>query len=246
MRKDIQLRPDIYNIERVFANGAGMAIVKLRDSDFSFQTYLNNFIKDVQTSKEYDSYSFNELALLTANLTKQIISQAGKNQYNLESVAWEMGILCYVWRNCLDVCNKEFDKIFIASWEIYFTISEDLNFKFTSSDHLRYENGAHVSGPHGGATRMIEVEQKSSETFIVTIYNLQGEHSIWQNNIQMSPKQMKLISKDKDLIELRGYGQDDFGGLFSNYGISINLNNDDICKITLHIYNRCIDVVYLK
>lgn len=33
-----------------------------------------------------------------------------------------------------------------------------LNFIFKSSDHLRYENGEHVSGPHGGARRAVKVE----------------------------------------------------------------------------------------
>ena len=32
----------------------------------------------------------------------------------------------------------------------------DLNFVFKSSDHLRYENGKHVSGPHGGAGRAVQ------------------------------------------------------------------------------------------
>ena len=37
-----------------------------------------------------------------------------------------------------------------------------LDFVFKSSDHLRYENGRQVSGPHGGARRAVKVEPNLS------------------------------------------------------------------------------------
>ena len=67
-----------------------------------------------------------------------------------------------------------------------------LNFLFESSDHLRYENGIHVAGPHGGANRAVKVEPningcsgynlQGGDGYIVTIYNLDGAHPVWQNN----------------------------------------------------------------
>ena len=86
----------------------------------------------------------------------------------------------------------------------------NLNFIFKSSDHLRYENGIHVSGPHGGAGRAVKVEPNVSgnEGYTVTIFNLDGNHPVWQNNVQMAPKQMKIIQQTNDKVVLRGYGHD--------------------------------------
>ena len=102
-----------------------------------------------------------------------------------------------------------------------------LDFVFKSSDHLRYENGNHVSGPHGGAGRAVKVEPNISggEGLTVTLYNLDGNHPVWQNNVQMAPKQMKIIKETNDKIVLRGYGHDAMGASFSDYGLTINLKN---------------------
>jgi len=246
MRKDKQLRPDMDDPGRSFSFGAAMVINTQRGQDSNFQNYLNEIIEETKTTQKYDHLDFNELATLTAELTKQKILQSGGDKYDLDTVGWEMGVLCYVWRNSLEVCNKEFDKIFIASWENYFTVKSNLDFTFKSSDHIRYENGIQVAGPHGEAPRVIKVEHKNDETYIVTIYNMQGNHPLWQNNVQMAPKQMKIINNSQSEIKLRGYGHDDYGASFSNYGITISLINEEIEKITLHIINRHIDIEYLK
>lgn len=48
------------------------------------------------------------------------------------------------------------------------------NFLFKSSDHLRYQNGTHVSGPHGGAARAIEIKNNinGGSGYTVTLYNM--------------------------------------------------------------------------
>jgi hypothetical protein len=76
----------------------------------------------------------------------------------------------------------------------------ELDFVYHSSDHLRYEHGRHVSGPHGGAPRAVRVEANISgnEGYTVTMFNTDGEHAV----IQMAPKQMKLVSVDYEKIEL--------------------------------------------
>lgn len=124
----------------------------------------------------------------------------------------------------------------------------NLNFIFKSYDHLRYENGIHVSGPHGGANRAVKVEPNISggEGYTVTLYNLDGNHPVWQNNIQMAPKQMKLIQQTTDKITLRGFGHDMMGESFADYGLTIYTINGFIEKCTLHMYDRNIDIDYLK
>lgn len=138
----------------------------------------------------------------------------------------------------------------------------ELSFIFKSSDHLRYENGVHVAGPHGGANRAVKVEPNlngcngynipSGEGYIVTIYNLDGPHPIWQNNVQMSPKPMQVVSQSADKIVLRGYpvqamspfGWIDFNG--QDYGLTIYLKNEEVDKCMLHMHNRKVDLEYLK
>lgn len=124
---------------------------------------------------------------------------------------------------------------------------------FESSDHIRYENGQHKSGPHGGARRAIKVEPhiEGRTGYSVTTYNLDGIHPVWGSNIQMAPKQMKVISREQNKTILRGYGADpramgDPAGEFSNYGISIFHQNNEIEKIILHMHDRKVDIEYLK
>jgi hypothetical protein len=122
-----------------------------------------------------------------------------------------------------------------------------LDFVFKSSDHLRYENGIHVSGPHGGAGRAVKVEPNISgdESVTVTLYNLDGNHPIWQNNVQMAPKQMKVIEQTNDKIVLRGYGHDAMGASFADYGLTIKLKNGELENCILHMHDRGVDIEYL-
>ncbi len=124
---------------------------------------------------------------------------------------------------------------------------------FESSDHIRYENGVHKSGPHSGAARAVKVEPhiEGKAGYSVTVYNLDGAHPLWGNNIQMAPKQMKVISTNENKTVLRGYGADpramgDPAGKFSNYGISIHHPGNEIEKIVLHMHDRGVDIEYLQ
>lgn len=124
---------------------------------------------------------------------------------------------------------------------------------FESADHIRYQNGKQVSGPSGGAKRAIKVETniEGKKGYTVTIYNLDGAHPMWGSNVQMAPKQMKVISKEEDSTELRGWGEDPkaFGhpdASFANYGITINHPNNEIESIILHMHDRSVDIEYLK
>lgn len=125
--------------------------------------------------------------------------------------------------------------------------SHNLNFLFKSGDHIRYQNGFHVSGPHNGAARALKVEPNISrrEGYTVTLYNLDGIHPHWQDNIQMAPKQMKIISQNENTVVLRGYGFDSLGAPFDDYGLTIHYEGKNVMKCVLHMHDRNVDIEYL-
>lgn len=120
------------------------------------------------------------------------------------------------------------------------------DFKFVSDDHNRFENGVKSATNNKGAWRGIRIQAKGSDIFLVTMYNLSGIHPVWGDNIQMAPKPMKIIKQDNGKIMLRGYGTDVMGGSFSDYGITLYLQGVSIEKVTLHMFDRNIDITYLK
>ena len=119
----------------------------------------------------------------------------------------------------------------------------NLSFEFNSSDHIRYENGVQVSGPHGGAPRAVKVEPNISggKGFTVTIYNTDDQYVV-----QMAPKQMEIIKQINNQIILRGFGSDQFGSPFSDYGLTINYINNKVDNCILHLLDRNVDIKYLS
>ncbi len=119
---------------------------------------------------------------------------------------------------------------------------------FDSSDHIRFQNGQNVSGHNYGCNRRLVIEKniEGGEGYTITMYNLDGVHPLWQNNIQMAPKRMKVISVNDNIVELRGYGFDRFGGNFADYGLSILFVNDAISRLQLNMYDRNVCILYLK
>ena len=119
---------------------------------------------------------------------------------------------------------------------------------FTSSDHVRFQDGQDVSGHNLGSNRRLVIEKdiEGGEGYTVTIYNLDGIQPLWQNNVQMSPKRMRIINVSENIVQLRGYGADSFGASFSDYGVVLLFNNDEIVRAQLNVYDRNISIVYLK
>ena len=119
---------------------------------------------------------------------------------------------------------------------------------FDSSDHIRFQNGKDVSGHNLGCNRRFIIEKniEGGEGYTVTMYNLDCLHPTWQNNIQMAPKRMRIISVDGNIVELRGYGVDMLGSSFSDYGIVLLIDNKAISRIQLNMFNRNICIVYAK
>lgn len=101
---------------------------------------------------------------------------------------------------------------------------------------------------------MIEKNIQSDEGYTVSIYNMDGLHPLWQNNVQMAPKRMRIIGINKNIVELRGYGYDENAlamgapleaASFENYGIVLMIENDEIVRIQLNMFDRNISIVYL-
>ena len=128
---------------------------------------------------------------------------------------------------------------------------------FDSSDHIRFQNGQNVSGHNYGCNRRLVVEKniQGDEGYTVTIYNMDGIHPLWQNNVQMAPKRMKIVNVDDSIVELRGYGYDENAlamgvprdaAAFSNYGILIEIKNGEIARAQLNMYDRNVSLLYLR
>lgn len=128
---------------------------------------------------------------------------------------------------------------------------------FDSSDHIRFQNGIDVSGHNYGCNRRIVIEKSitGDEGYTITMYNLDGIHPLWQNNMQMSPKRMRIVGVDGNLVEFRGFGYDENAlaigapaeaASFANYGLLIMVEDDRISRAQLDMYDRNVSVVYLK
>lgn len=87
------------------------------------------------------------------------------------------------------------------------------------------------------------------------MYNIDGLHPFWGNNIQMAPKRMRIISLHDNIIELRGYGYDEKAlangapmsdASYANYGIVLLIENEEIKRVQLNMFDRNINIVYLQ
>ncbi len=128
---------------------------------------------------------------------------------------------------------------------------------FDSSDHIRFQNGVNVSGHNYDSNRRIVIEKNitGNEGYTITIYNMDGIHPLWQNNIQMAPKPMKITSVIGNEIQLRGYGYDENAiamgvppqaASFASYGIVITIEFGKITQVRLDIMGRNVSLLYLQ
>ena len=128
---------------------------------------------------------------------------------------------------------------------------------FDTSDHIRFQNGQDVSGHNFGCDRRFVIEKniEGGEGYTVTMYNLDGLHPLWKDNIQMAPKRMRIISTSENVVELRGYGYDENAlalgspiadASFANYGVVLLIEDKEIKRMQLNMFDRNISIVYLK
>ena len=62
----------------------------------------------------------------------------------------------------------------------------------------------------------------------------------------MAPKQMRIVNQSQNHIELRGFGHDEMGEPFSNYGVTLHLVGNYVDKIALHMHDRGVIIEYLR
>lgn len=119
---------------------------------------------------------------------------------------------------------------------------------FDSSDHIRFENGVNVSGHNYNCNRRLYIEKsiEGNIGYTITMYNLDGVHPLWRNNIQMAPKRMRIINMQDKIVEFRGYGVDAMGTSFADYGLLLLIEDNEIIRAQLNMYDRGISIVYFK
>ena len=87
------------------------------------------------------------------------------------------------------------------------------------------------------------------------MYNLDGNHPLWNDNVQMAPKRMKILDVSDGIVVLRGFGYDERALLmgapleaasFEDYGIIVCVEDNTISRIQLNLIDRNICIVYLK
>lgn len=120
------------------------------------------------------------------------------------------------------------------------------DFKFISDNHTRILNGQKSNTNNKGAWRGVRIQSFDNFIFSVTIYNLAGTHPVWGDNIQMSPKQMKFIEENNEKISLRGFSTEQAGASFADYGLTLHKLNNIIELVTLHMYDRNINIIYSR
>ena len=120
------------------------------------------------------------------------------------------------------------------------------DYKFVSDNHVRTQNGQKSNTNNKGAWRGFRIQSSDNSVFTVTMYNLTGNHPVWGDNIQMAPKQMKLVEENDTKIFLRGFGTDVMGASFADYGVTLHKQNGVVTNITLHMFDRNTEILYLK
>lgn len=132
---------------------------------------------------------------------------------------------------------------------------------FESTSHQRFENRQPVRGLQI-CNRAVKIEENINgckgynlvpgDGYIVSILNLDGNHPLWGDNYQMSPKPMRIVRKTENSIEFRGYevlAQTPFGWNsfdMSDYGVTLFVENDEIIKFRLDMFDRNTYIEYYK
>lgn len=127
---------------------------------------------------------------------------------------------------------------------------------FDSSDHIRFQNGKNVSGHNYNCHRRLVIENniEGGEGYTVSMFNMDGIHPFWKDNVQMTPKRMRIVNVKNNIVELRGFGYDENAlamgapleaASFENYGVILMVEDDEIVRAQLNIFDRNVSIVYL-
>ncbi len=89
----------------------------------------------------------------------------------------------------------------------------------------------------------------------MSMFNMDGIHPFWKNNVQMAPKRMRIVNVDNNIVELRGFGYDENAlamgapleaASFENYGVILMIENGEIVRAQLNMFDRNVSIVYLQ
>lgn len=151
------------------------------------------------------------------------------------------------------------------------------NFLFESNSHIRVQSGYRFGLKK--LKRIIKIENNINGDvgkYTLTIYNGEVENSLsgislanpalfmarngervnslLGSNVQLSPKPMEVVRREKTEVELRGYGYDRNAVLmgvpkeqasFEDYGITIfHSETGDVKKCVVHWFDRNVDIEY--
>ena len=118
--------------------------------------------------------------------------------------------------------------------------------KFISNNHKRYENGIWTGKNNLGAISGFLFEKINDQVYEVSVHILDESMSNFGNYIQMGAKPMQIIYETENKIILRGFGYDEFGYPFSDYGVELNFINNKLDNVTLNMYDRNVSINYFN
>lgn len=126
------------------------------------------------------------------------------------------------------------------------SIVPELDFVFKSSHQIRWKNGVIVSDPNGNRLRRsIQIDPNPhGEGCTLSIFNLEDRPK-WETPLQMGPLRMKIVSQDKDKIELRASVPENASATFIDYGLIVYHNEGAVMKVVLVMHNYGEKVEYL-
>ncbi len=132
---------------------------------------------------------------------------------------------------------------------------------FESHSHQRFQHGAPVMGLQV-CNRAVEVKENThgcsgydlnpGDGYIVSILNLDGNHPLWGDNYQMSPKPMRILKQSSERIVLRGYAvlaMTPFGYQridMSDYGVTLFIEDGEVIKCRLDMFDRDVYIEYYR
>jgi len=138
-------------------------------------------------------------------------------------------------------------------WEYPAIKKQDLildifNLKFISSYNITLKHTDEKFSNKIEANRGLEIKSHSdiNDAYLISIYNLDGYDTIWNPNLEMHPKVMKVIRQSDKKIEMIGFGFDKLGNNYNDYGITILLQNKNVNTIILHNFEKERDTEYYK
>ena len=132
------------------------------------------------------------------------------------------------------------------------------NLILMSRCHQRYEDGKPVLGEQF-CGRAIKIENKNfselfkglpvtpQNGFLVTMYNMDTPNFDGTYNHMMQPKLMELVADTGNEMLLKGVALTAMGNVvmdYSDYGLTLTLENRKVVGFTLHLYDRNVDIEY--